>query len=148
MPTRREWLQHVDAARVQEAVERAELRTAAEIRVSVAPFFVGDVQRAAERAFARLGMAQTRQRNGVLLLVVPARRRFAIVGDEGVHARVGQAFWDELRAILEAAFHEHCFTEGLVAAIERVGERLAVVFPAVEGDNPDELPNVVDLGDG
>lgn len=148
MPTRRTWLHHIDPDRIEDAIARAERRSSAEIRVSVAPFFFGNVQRAAERAFGRLGMHRTRQRNGVLLFLVPSRRRFAIVGDEGVHAIVGQRFWDELRAIVSAAFrHEH-FTEGLVAAIDRVGERLAGLFPAAAADNPDELPNTVDFGRG
>jgi uncharacterized membrane protein len=146
MPTRRSWLHRIDTARIEEAITRAEARTSAEIRVSVGPFFFGDVQRAAERAFARMGMHQTRERNGVLLLVVPARRRFAIVGDEGVHAVVGQHLWDELRAIVSAAFRHDHFTEGLVGAIDRIGERLAAIFPARERDNPDELPNAVDFG--
>ena len=146
MPTRRRFLHRIDTDRIEDAIARAERRTSAEIRVSVAPFFLGRVQRAAERAFVRLGMTQTREKNGVLLFFVPSRRRFAIVGDEGVHAQVGQAFWDELRAILSAAFGHAHFTEGLVAAIDRVGDRLAALFPARAEDNPDELPNVVDFG--
>jgi uncharacterized membrane protein len=145
MPTRRDWLRSIDTERVESAIARAEQRTSGEIRVSIAPWFAGDVQRTAEQAFVRLGMADTRERNGVLFFVVPARKKFAILGDEGVHARVGQAFWDELRALISATFHEDRYTEGLVAAIERVGDRLAEHFPAAERANPDELPNTVDF---
>jgi uncharacterized membrane protein len=145
MPTRVQWLRSIDTEQIEQAIARAEVHTSGEIRVSVAPFFVGDVQRTAEQAFARLGMSGTRERNGVLFFVVPARKKFAIVGDEGVHARVGQAFWDELRGVMSAAFHDGHATEGLVAAIERVGERLAEHFPATASDNPDELANRVDF---
>lgn len=146
MPTRRRWLHRLDTARIEAAIARAEALTSAEIRVSVAPFFLGDVQTMAEHAFERLGMTKTRARNGVLFLFVPSRRKFAVIGDEAVHARMGQAFWDELRAILSDAFADDRFTDGLVEAIERVGERLVVAFPASEDDNPDELPNAVDFG--
>ena len=145
MPTQSRLVHELDTERLEDAIRRAEARTSAEIRVSVAPFFAGDVQRTAERAFDRLGMTRTRERNGVLVFIVPARRRFAILGDEGVHARVGQAFWDELRALLSAAFREHRYTDGLVGVIDRIGERLASHFPARAKDNPDELPNAVDL---
>jgi len=138
-------MRRIDAQRIEQAIAQAEQRTSGEIRVSIAPLFAGDVQRTAEQAFARLGMAGTRERNGVLFFVVPSRRKFAIVGDEGVHARVGQAFWDELSALISATFHDDRFTDGLVAAIERVGQRLAEHFPAAGRENPDELPNTVDF---
>jgi uncharacterized membrane protein len=146
MQSRREWLRHIDTDRIEQAIARAEARTSGEIRVSIAPLFVGDVQRTAEQAFARLGMAETRERNGVLFFVVPARKKFAIVGDEGVHARVGQAFWDELGALISTMFHDDRYTEGLVAAIERVGDRLAEHFPIATTDR-DELANAVDFVD-
>jgi uncharacterized membrane protein len=146
MPTRRKLLRRLDAPRIEQAIARAEQRTSAEIRVSIAPFFAGDVQRTADRAFARLGMVNTRERNGVLIFLVPSRRTFAVIGDQGVHARVGQAFWDELREILTVAFADARFTEGLVTAIDRIGDRLAEHFPALADDNPNELPDTIDLG--
>ena len=54
------------------------------------------MRRVAERAFEKLGMARTRQRNAILFFVVPSRRRFAVLGDEGIHAKVGQEFWDAI----------------------------------------------------
>jgi uncharacterized membrane protein len=144
MQTRRDWLRHIDTSRIEQAIAQAEARTSGEIRVSIAPLFVGDVQRTAEQAFARLRMAETRERNGVLFFVVPARKKFAIVGDEGVHARVGQAFWDELSSLISETFHDDRYTEGLVAAIERVGDRLAEHFPVAANDR-DELSNTVDF---
>ena len=59
-------------------------------------YFWGDVRRAAERAFARLRIDRTREHNGVLIFVAPWRRRFAILGDEGIHRRVEDGFWDAI----------------------------------------------------
>lgn len=149
MLTRARYLALIDAPAIAAAITRAEARTSGEIRVSVAPWFWGDVRRTAEAAFARLGMAATRERNGVLIFVVPARRRFAVIGDVGIHARVGDAFWAEVGARLSAAFRAGRYTEGLIAGIEALGEGLARSFPADPARNPDELPNaVVTLGRG
>ena len=71
----------------------------------MAPFFWGDVEKVARKAFVRLGMDRTAQRNGVLIFLVPSRKRFAVLGDEGIHAKVGQDFWDEAAACLSAHFH-------------------------------------------
>jgi uncharacterized membrane protein len=73
----------IDAACVRRAVEAAEHRTSAEIVVSIAPFFLGRVWSAARRAFARLGVAGTRARNGVLVFVVPSRRQVVVLADDG-----------------------------------------------------------------
>lgn len=145
MPTRAALARCIDTERIEAAIANAERRTSGEIRVSIAPFFTGDVQRTAERAFARLGMKATRERNGVLLLIVPARRKFAFVGDVGIHRRVGQEFWDELTALLSDHFRADRYTEGVLAVIERIGERMAADFPATAGPRADELPNTVDV---
>jgi uncharacterized membrane protein len=146
--TRASLMRALDTDRIEQAIAAAEGLTSAEIRVSVAPFFWGSVYGNAERAFTRLGMAQTRERNGVLFFIVPARRRFAVLGDEGIHARLGPAFWNELRDTLASSFRTGAFTEGLVQAIGKAGERLAPPFPAHAGQNPDELPNAVDFMGG
>lgn len=144
--TRRQLMRVIDTQTVEETIAAAERTTSAEILVSVAPLFWGDVYGNAQRAFERLGVAQTRERNGVLFFLVPSRRRFAVLGDEGIHARVGQEFWDEVRDVLGGAFHERAYTRGLVDAITTVGRRLADHFPARPEDNPNELSNAIDFG--
>ena len=134
----------VDAARVREAIVAAEQRTSAELRVSLAPWFWGSIESAADAAFVRLGMTKTRDQNGVLFFVVPSRRGFVVLGDVAVHARLGQEFWDELAAILSAHFARGAFTEGLVRALGRAGERLALHFPP-ERRAENELPDDVDV---
>ena len=135
----------IDVPRVREAIEEAERETSGEIRVSVAPYFWGSVRRAAERAFERLGMTATRQRNGVLFFIVPGRRRFAVLGDEGIHARMGPEFWQHVTAAVAERFRDGDFTGGLVHGIETVGRELATHFPP-DSEHPHELPPDVDLG--
>jgi uncharacterized membrane protein len=135
----------IDQEQVRRAIVEAEHRTSGEIRVSVAPFFWGDVHRAAERAFARLGMTGTRQRNGVLFFVVPARRRFVVLGDEGIHAHVGQEFWHDVTAAVADRFRRGDFTGGLVHGIETVGRELAEAFPYDPDAGPDQLPDEIDV---
>lgn len=136
----------IDALKVQRAIAAAERASTGEVRVSIAPYFLGSVRRAAERAFERLGMTQTRQRNGVLLFLVPSRRKFVILGDAGLHALVGQAFWDQVAARASAHFRLGDFTGGLVEAIERVAERLAQHFPGAGAADVNELPDQIDFG--
>lgn len=135
---------HVDARQVEQAIREAERVTTGEIRVSVARFFWGDVGKVAARAFRELGMEKTAERNGILIFLVPSRRRFVVLGDSGIHAAVGQAFWDEVAACLSGHFRRGAFTEGLVAGIQLLGKRLAEHFPADAAER-NELGDEVDF---
>jgi uncharacterized membrane protein len=146
--TRKALLRAIDSRRIEEAIRNAERTTSGEIRVSVSRFFWGDVGRVAERAFARLGMRATRHRNAILFFIVPARRQFVVLGDEGIHAKVGQEFWERVAAAVSAHLREGDFTLGLVHGIETVGEQLAHHFPFDPATDANELPDQVDFGGG
>ena len=144
-PSRRALLKSIDREKILAAIRDAEHRTSGEIKVSVSRYFWGNVRKVADRAFVRLGVSGTRDRNGILFFIVPSRRSFAVLGDEGIHARVGQEFWDSLAAILSEEFRKGAFTEGLVRAIAAAGEKLAVHFPYDSEKDVNELPDDVDF---
>jgi uncharacterized membrane protein len=143
--SRRKLLGIIDTRRIKEAVEAAERQTSGEIRVSVSTFFWGNPRKVAEKAFARLGMAKTDKRNGVLFFIVPSRRRFVILGDDGIHSRVGQEFWDRLTAVMSEKFKIGEFTDGIVRGIEEAGKMLAAHFPYDARTDTNELSDAVDL---
>lgn len=149
MTSRRTFLRALDTPAVERAIARAEARTSGEIRVSIAGWFVGSTRRLAERAFRRLGLHATKNRNGVLLLIAPARREVVVLGDEAIHAQVGDAFWAGIAAHVSTRFREDRFTEGVVEAVDAIAEALARHFPAGAdaGANPNELPDTIDVGD-
>jgi uncharacterized membrane protein len=143
--TRRQIEKMMDISAVQEAIKEAEQQTSGEIRVSISRFFWGSVRRAAERAFVRLDMMETADRNGILFFILPSRKSFAVIGDAGIHARVGQEFWDGLALILRAKFREKQFTKGLLEAVTAAGAQLSSHFPYVGVSDVNELPDEVDL---
>src|SRR5438552_8220159 len=127
--TRKKLIRTIDCEKIKKAIRKAERRTSGEIRVSVAPFFWGNVHKAAEKAFVRLGMTGTKDRNAVLFFVVPARRKFVVLGDSAIHERVGQQFWHRIVAVVTERFRIGDFTGGLIRGIEEVGEQLSTHFP-------------------
>lgn len=137
----------LDEKRIEEAIARAERMSSGEIRVSVAPLFWGSVRKAAERAFERLGMTATELRNGVLFFIAPARRQFVVLGDAGIHEKVGQEFWESISAAVSERFRAGDYTEGLVRGIEMAGEQLAKHFPCDTCRDVNELPDRIDYGD-
>jgi len=138
-------VQGIDLDRIEGAIRSAERRTSGQIRVAVARFyFWGSVRRAADAAFARLRMNETRRRNGVLLFVAPRLHQFAVLGDAGIHERVSDAFWGQISEALRADFRGGDLTAGLLHAVDTIGDRLAEHFPPDPlGDN--ELPDRVEI---
>lgn len=135
--TRRKQL---DLDRIRAAVQIAEKMTSAEIVVAIAPFFLGRVWPAARRAFERLDVAHTRERNGVLVFVVPARRQVIVLPDIGAEARVHGGVWEDVARRIAVAFSQGRGTDGVIEGIESLAGTLHVVFPYYAAD-VNELPD-------
>jgi uncharacterized membrane protein len=69
-----------------------------------------------------------------------------VLGDAGIHAKVGHEFWEHVSAAVAERFRKGDFTGGLVHGIETVGRELATHFPPAPGGTPHELPSDVDFG--
>src|ERR1700722_4687419 len=152
----------VDHDRVNAAIVAAEARTSGRIRVLVARHRAPPPGAAAphhfrrpggrhpprpvaaaQHHFRRLGIAQLPLRNGVLIFVAPRSRTFAVIGDQGVHEKCGDAFWTELAAAMTGYFKRGEFTEGLIHGIRRAGALLAEHFPA-DAAQPTPPPDAVE----
>ena len=131
-----------DSKRIVAAIAAAERATSGEIRVHVTRRKPENLEERAVWRFHRLGMAQTKARNGVLLYVAPRIRRFRIVGDVAIHEKCGDDFWKDVAAAMEEHFRKGDLTEGVVRGVERVGEALARHFPR-RADDQNELPDDV-----
>jgi uncharacterized membrane protein len=105
------------------------------------------VERAAELAFLEHAVFETRERNGVLLILSELERRVALLGDKALHARLQDAGFVALIEHLTAAIRDGRAADGTCEVIERLGKTLADMAPARAGDNPNELPDKVRVGD-
>jgi len=123
----------------------AELDTSGEIRVHIENTFSGDVLDRAAFVFKQLGMNKTELRNGVLIYLAVKNRRFAIIGDSGIHKLVPENYWNEIKAKMLDHFRENRYTEGLIEAITSTGIHLKKHFPYHLGD-VNELPDEVSFG--
>ena len=77
----------------------------------------------------------------MLIFVAPLSRNFAILGITASMPGAAPTSGSELSAAMEQDFRAGRFGEGMVKAVERVGEVLARHFPRQEGvADEDELP--------
>lgn len=133
----------LDNDRIVRAIADAEARSSGEIRVHVTHREPEDLEARARRRFELLGMTKTAERNGVLLYIAPALRRFQILGDAGIHEKCGADFWKEVALEMEESFRREEFTEGIVRGVQKVGDVLAAHFPRGTQDR-NELPDAID----
>ena len=136
-----------DLEAIAAAVQRAEAKTTAEIRVHLeqhVPARREPLGRAQE-IFRRLRMHRTRDRNGVLIYLALDDHKLAIVGDAGIHARVGPSYWEAVRDLMVGHLRAAAPREAVVRAIEDLGRVLVQNFPRGPGQDPDELANQVSI---
>jgi uncharacterized membrane protein len=138
----KEFLNQLGHDEIVTAIRQAEQKTSGEIRVFISRQEPEDAISAAQAHFTSLGMDKTEERNGVLIFVAPRVRRFAVIGDAGIHARCGNGFWEKVAAEMTGHFKELEFTRGIVHGVHKAGELLAQHFPR-KPDDRNELSDEV-----
>lgn len=134
-------------AEIVHAIQVAEGYTSGEIRLAVEPRCKGEPMDRAAVYFHRLGMDKTALRNGVLIYMAIDDHQFAIIGDAGIHAKVGGGFWEQTRELMLRHFKQGDLVQGLVEGIKHAGKQLQHFFPR-QDDDVNELPNDIAFGDG
>jgi uncharacterized membrane protein len=137
------FIRELEHDRIVAAIKKAEATSSGQIRVFLQRGkFEEDALERAQKKFIQLGMQKTAERNAVLIFVAPRVQKFAVVGDEGVHEKCGEKFWQELVARMREHFLREDFTEALLEAVEAAGALLAKHFPKT-ADSKNELPDDV-----
>ena len=132
-----------DEAQIVKHIQQAELHCSGEIRVYVeSKVNHPDVEPRAIAVFKQLKMHETEHRNGVLIYIAKLDRRFAVLGDHGIHTHVGNPFWKHEAASMKAAFDAGHFVKGICDTIGRIGDKLKEHFPEHdESKKKNELPD-------
>jgi len=119
---------------IVEAIRLAEENTTGEIRVHLSKKWIErDPYRRATRLFQKFGMFRTTHRNAVLLYVNLKRKKFAIIGDEGIHQTVGQMYWEDLARALKHALISTHPENAIALAVSRIGDILHEHYPLQAG---------------
>ena len=143
----KDFVEALDHQRISGAIAEAEKQTSGQLRVFVSHKPVTDALPAARERFKKLGMEKTIERNGILIFFAPEARRFAVVGDQGIHERCGgDEFWQTVvEKTMRPLLKDGYFTEAIVQAITEIGRQLAQHFPPrTDGTASNELPDTVE----
>ncbi|CAG4988990.1 hypothetical protein DYBT9275_00200 [Dyadobacter sp. CECT 9275] len=128
------------------AIREAEKQTSGEIKVHVERNCnTPDAMERAKEVFGFLNLHQTAQKNGVLFYLAYEDRKFAVLGDSGIHEKVSDIFWNSTKDLLRSYFSQNQFTQGLCLGIKEAGEQLKKHFP-YRSDDINELPDDISFG--
>lgn len=138
-------ISETDQTRIHDAVLHAEKLTSGEIRICIEDTCPLDVLDRSAFIFKKLAIHETKERNGILIYISIKDRKYAIIGDAGIHVHVKQEFWDQLGLEMVSYFKEGKISDGIIHAVHRAGEKLSSYFP-FHGEDKNELSNDIYFG--
>src|SRR6266498_2888594 len=92
-----------DLEAIKNEIAEVEKSTSGEIRLSLRDkrtFFekLYKPRELAVRDFERLGMANTRQKTGILIFIIFSEQVYEILADEGIYGKISDSVWYNLEA--------------------------------------------------
>ena len=134
-----------DRQKILASLKEAEKNTSGEIRLFVESVCKENVLDRAAFIFKELKMDETKDRNGVLFYLAFKSRKFAILGDTGIHSTVHKDFWHDIKLEMQNHFTEGDFVTGLTKGIKMAGEALQKNFP-YQANDMNELSDDIVFG--
>jgi len=147
----KEWLSKYlteeDLNKVKNEVAKVELTTSGEIRLSLREkrrFWEKLYQphELAVKDFEKLGMADTKNKTGIMIFIIFGERYYDILADEGIYEKISDDTWNGLEAKLKEEFMRGSYLKGILHIVEQMGKVLSREFPR-KADDVNELPDEV-----
>jgi uncharacterized membrane protein len=145
--SRKDFFSEEEKKLIVAAIGEAEKQTSGEVRVYVESRcrFVDPIDRAAE-VFAILKMDRTAAHNAVLIYLAVKDRQLAVFGDQGIHEKVGEEFWQEEVKHMLTRFQQDHYAEAVVKVVTDIGGALKQHFPYDRQTDINELPDDIVFG--
>ncbi len=102
------------------------------------------VHEAAFLEFYSSGLYRTREANGILIYLSVFEKRVVVVGDRGIHEKLGNQHWNDVRDKIIEGIRQGKPREGICAAIQSCGWALAKHFPHQANDVNELSDQVID----
>ena len=90
--------------------------------------------------FVESGVYKTTEHSGVLIFASVLERKFFVIADSGIAAKVAQNEWEGICKIMTTGLKEHQAAQAFVSAVKECGRILQEHFPN-KAENLNELPD-------
>ncbi len=92
------------------------------------------VKERSARHFMEAGVANTKDRTGILIFISSLERRVELLADSSINAKISQEKWDDMVNHIVAGIKANRLADHLIQAIRECGDLLAEHFPIRRGD--------------
>lgn len=128
-------LDSADVKKLEEKIAALETMTSAEFKVIICAHAWFGLKRKARKLFKKYKLDRTVERNAVLLLIVEKDREFLIYGDEGIHQKVGQGFWLNVKSEMLKPLKQGDIAAGISIGLHMLADILEEHFPYKDDTN-------------
>ncbi len=125
----REFINQLEKDRLVAAIQEAERGNSGDVVLFISHRKVEDEMHEARAVFQRLKLEETTPQNSVLIFVAPKSRKLAVIGGTDLHQKLSPDWWTNLVSRLTGCFAEGRLTEGLLTALQTIGEVQRQFFP-------------------
>jgi len=136
-----DFLTNTELDSLVEIIRNSEKGSSGEIRLHIDTHTKENFAKEAIDTFYKMEMQNTSDRNAVLFYISFDKKYLTIIGDEGIHEKVKQEFWDKLHDEITLKFSRGLYFEALKDAIMKTGDTLRIYFPTNSTEN--QLPNEI-----
>jgi len=102
------------------------------------------IRELAEKEFVKCGMSNTKDKTGILFLLLLSKQLFYILADTGINEKVEKNTWDKIAEKMQTFFRAGNFYEGIIQGLTDAENILSEHFPLKLNDT-NELSNEVRL---
>jgi uncharacterized membrane protein len=121
------------AVQASERQHRAEIRVAIEVTLDLRTRWrVRTARNRALEVLQELDIGSTRERNGVLIYVLLAKRKVEVVADSGFEGRIAEREWQRIATLIEREVLLGHWRDGVLRGIEALTVPLVREFPLRE----------------
>jgi uncharacterized membrane protein len=134
---------------IQQAVEYVERKTVGEVVLSFRyKRTLGEKlytpHELAVKDFETLGVANTKEKTGILVFILFEEHYFDILADEGIFKKIPDTLWNDVEKQLKKEFKKGNYMPGVIHLIEAMTEILVKEFPTRAGaEGDDEISNEI-----
>jgi len=135
-------LEEREIKRLEAKITALETMTTAEFKIIICSHAWFGLKRKARALFNKYNLNKTKDRNAVLIMLVENDREFLIYGDEGIHNKVGDEFWQSTRQTMAGFFRQGEIANGLSTGLHLIADALTEHFPGHNADT-NEISNEI-----
>lgn len=140
-------LNKAEEQRLVQRIVEFERHTSVELRIHIAAkASKGGAFEDAKKVFVKLGIQNTKLRNGLLVFIAVKSHDIVCLGDDGIHQKVGQAFWQKGVELLKESFSKGDYYIGFDSMLGFFEKELKQHFPP-ETDQGNELSNEISFSE-